>query len=86
MKALDEIHDRVVARQFKEYVSGHGGGALGILTTTSPRLLGHLTALAGQATPQLEQAAKAALAHPTALSMSLNGILQKHGDQPPAAP
>lgn len=78
VQALDEIHDRVVARQFKEYVSGHGGGALGVLTTTSPRLLGHVTALAGRATPQLEQAARAALAHPQALATTLAGLIQKH--------
>lgn len=81
VKALDEIHDRVVARQFKEYVHGHGGGALGILTTTSPRLLGQVAALSGQGYPHLEQIARSALAHPKTLAIALEGIMQKHEAQ-----
>lgn len=74
-EALTEIHDRVIARAFKDRVrSGHTL----MDAMSSPRFMGHATGLSGQAYKHVAEASTDALSQPGALAASVSKLMAQH--------
>lgn len=98
-KALMDIHDRVVAGQFHDFVRGgvatpaaagwvglHFGGLPGAVAGvvgSSPRMIGYGTAAAGGAAHATEALARQMLAHPAILSQATLALLRRHAPVTP---
>jgi hypothetical protein len=74
-RALQEVHDRVVASQFRDFISGRASGLEAVVTTAPPRLVGKAAVTGGQLARAGQNMAALVLAHPQATRSAIESIL-----------
>lgn len=80
-QALQNVHDRVVASQFRDFISGRASGLEALVTTAPPRAVGKAAVMGGDLARAGTNMASLVLAHPQVTRSAIEAILANAENQ-----